>query len=182
VGLQEYLTSHLSNNLVFLFGRKEKQIRMYKRLRQEEKDILVSAVFRVKESAGRAFLRKAVFLQRSAELCAQLGDLLSKVWLDNRAALLERTSLEDDRIPISDTVTDILGTMKEDLKTQKQLDQGLRNCILGACIDARFPGSESERILMRRFVQFVDSRLGYLEACYKKIEERVEDMGSIVRV
>ncbi|KAG4434231.1 hypothetical protein IFR05_010301 [Cadophora sp. M221] len=62
---QEYLTSHLSNNLLHIFARKELHIQSLKRLRKTEQQNMLSAIFRTKEHCGRLFLRKSAFLSHA---------------------------------------------------------------------------------------------------------------------
>jgi hypothetical protein len=161
----------LSNNLVFLFGRKEKQIGMLRRLRLDEKQILVNAVFRVKENAGRSFLRKAVFLQRSAELCFKVREILD----------CGKENGEGGEIEVEDGILDLLGLLGEDLRTQRELDRGLKVAVLGACGEKRWGGSENERIMVGRFTLFIEGRLGVLEGCYGRVEKVVERMNDIIR-
>jgi hypothetical protein len=175
------LTSHLSNNLVFLFGRKEKQIGLLRRLRLDEKQILVNAVFRVKENAGRAFLRKAVFLQRSAELCVKVGEILKRGKRLSEDSGKGKGNEEDAEVEVEDGILDLLALLGDDLRTQRELDRGLRSAVLGACSEKRWGGSENEKIMVRRFVLFVEGRLRLLDGCYGRVEKVVGGMGEILR-
>jgi hypothetical protein len=172
---QEYLTTHLSNNLVFLFGRKERQIEGWKRVTKADREVLLGAVFRVKEGAGRLFLRKAVFLQRSWGVCAQLEecfmppnhhDTHSK---DKNSAAGPSSSSGVEISP--ETIRDFIGMLHADLGNQKALDGLLRQIVCGPEVERWGVKSVNERITIKRFVQFVEGRLALLGDVYERLEE-----------
>lgn len=146
------------------------------RRREEGRGALVGELIRVKENTGRTFLRKALFLQRSLGLVAQLSELVS------RAGVIEIGEGKDGEVEVEldGDMEEVLATLREDLKTQRQLDEGLRKGVLGACGERRWGGSENERIMVRRFVLFVEGRLGVLEGCYERVGGVVEGIGSVV--
>jgi hypothetical protein len=172
----------LSNNLVFLFSRKEKQIGMLKRLRSEDKTSLTSALVRIKESTGRTFLRKAVFLQRSQELVAQLSALSrSKPSPPEDPVAETATAAESGMLEVEDNIFDLLALLKEDLKTQRELDRHLHDTLLEAAREKKWAGSPGERSLMRKFVGFVEGRMGALGVTYGKLEGLVGRMEGVER-
>jgi hypothetical protein len=165
---------------VFLFGRKEKQIYTLRRLRHEEKAGLAASLFRIKESAGRTFLRKAVFLQRSQELVARLSSILS----ESEAKVKSEGSLPsgtDGAVEVEDNIFDLLSLLKEDLKTQRELDQRLKDALLEAAKEGRWAGSPGEKSLIRKFAGFVEGRVGALAAVYTRVEEVVATMEEVER-
>jgi hypothetical protein len=164
---------------VFLFGRKETQIGMLKRLRSEEKTSLTSALFRIKESTGRTFLRKAVFLQRSQELVAQLSALLSRSKPGPSEDPEPETGAESSMVEVEDNIFDLLALLKEDLKTQRELDRHLHDTLLEAAREKRWAGSAGERSLMRKFVGFVEGRMGALGVAYGRLEGLVGRMEGV---
>jgi hypothetical protein len=179
---QEYLTTHLSNNLVFLFGRKERQIEGWKRIKEEDREILLGAVFRVKEGVGRVFLRKAGFLQRSWSVLAQLEESLTPP-----EDFLKDTHSEDSTagpssvleagVEISpETIRDFIGMLHANLGNQKALDVLLRQLVCGRAVETWGIKSVNERIMVKRFVQFVEGRLAVSEGVY----ERLESVGCIM--
>lgn len=127
-------------------------------------------MFRVKENAGRAFLRKAVFLQRSSELCLKIGEILARGKED-----------VEGEIEVEDGVIDLLNLVGEDLRTQRELDRGLKAAVLSACGEKRWGGSENERIMVGRFIVFIEGRLEVLEGCYARVEKAVERMNDVIR-
>jgi hypothetical protein len=166
---------------VFLFGRKEKQIAMLKRLRSEDKTSLTSALVRIKESTGRTFLRKAVFLQRSQELVAQLSALLSRSKPSPPEDPETEAAAESGMVELEDNIFDLLTLLREDLKTQRELDRHLHDTLLEAAREKKWAGSPGERSLMRKFVGFVEGRMGALGVTYGKLEGLVGRMEGVER-
>jgi hypothetical protein len=167
---------------VFLFGRKEKQIGMLKRLRSEEKISLTSTLLRIKESTGRTFLRKAVFLQRSQELVAQLSAILSRSKPPSPSEDPEtEAGAESGMVEVEDNIFDLLALLKEDLKTQRELDRHLHDTLLDAAREKKWAGSPGERSLMRKFVGFVEGRMGALGTTYGRLEGLVGKMEGVER-
>jgi hypothetical protein len=173
---QEYLTTHLSNNLVFLFGRKERQIEGWKRVKKEDREILLRAVFRVKDGVKRVFLRKAGFLLRSLSVLAQLEenltppkDLLQDTHSEDSTA--GPSSVMEAGVEISpETIRDFIGMLHADLGNQKALDVQLRQIVCGPSVETWGVRSVNERITVKRFVQFVEGRLDLLEGVYERLE------------
>ena len=156
---------------------------MLKRLRSEDKTSLTSALVRIKESTGRTFLRKAVFLQRSQELVAQLSALLSrsKPSPPEDPEAETATAAESGMLEVEDNIFDLLALLKEDLKTQRELDRHLHDTLLEAAREKKWAGSAGERSLMRKFVGFVEGRMGALGTTYGKLEGLVGRMEGVER-
>jgi len=129
---------------------------MLRRLRPDEKAALTASLFRVKESSGRTFLRKAVFLQRSQEVVTQVSDLL-KDSTDGK---------------VEDKMFDLLSLLGEDLTMQRELDDALTRGIIGAATKKRWVGSAGEKTILRKCCRFVEGRMGILDACYGKVDSR----------
>ncbi|KAE9376370.1 hypothetical protein N431DRAFT_400542 [Stipitochalara longipes BDJ] len=178
---QERLTSHLSNNLVFLFTRKEAQISMLKRMRADDKSHLVSCLSRIKDSAGRTFLRKAVFLQRSQELVTQISEILVKAKFELDGEGIDGREVEVE-VEVEDTLFDLLALLREDLKTQRELDERLRNMLVSESREKRWGGSPGERSLLRKFVGFVEGRIGALGNAYENVEGLVRGCEGVERL
>jgi len=152
---------------------------MLKRLRSEDKTSLTSALVRIKESTGRTFLRKAVFLQRSQELVAQLSALLSRSKPSPEAET--EAAAESGMLEVEDNIFDLLALLREDLKTQRELDRHLHDTLLEAAREKNWAGSPGERSLMRKFVGFVEGRMGALGTTYGKLEGLVGRMEGVER-
>jgi hypothetical protein len=167
---QEYLTTHLSNNLVFLFGRKERQIERWKRVKKEDREVLLGAVFRVKEGAGRVFLRKAVFLQRSCSVLAQLEENLTPPNQETHSEDSASGSSSGGVEISPETIRDFIGMLHADLGNQKALDVLLRQIVCGPSVETWGIKSVNERIMIKRFVQFVEGRLALLQGVYERLE------------
>ncbi|KAN0116774.1 hypothetical protein V8E51_002751 [Hyaloscypha variabilis] len=172
---QEHLTTHLSNNLIHLFTRKESQITLLKRIRSDDKSTMLSSLSRIHESSGRTFLRKAVFLQRSQELVTQISSLLST------STSTSTPSSPGEEVVIDDEVFDLLALLKEDLKTQRELDERLQNMVLAESKEKRWAGSPGERSLVRKFVGFVEGRMHALGNVYSGVEEVVRGCEGVER-
>lgn len=154
---------------------------MLKRLRSEDKTSLTSALVRIKESTGRTFLRKAVFLQRSQELVAQLSALLSRSKPSPPEDPETEAAAESGMLEVEDNIFDLLALLKEDLKTQRELDRHLHDPLLEAAREKKWAGSPGERSLMRKFVGFVEGRMGALGVTYGKLEGLVGRMEGVER-
>ena len=74
---QERLTANFSMNLAHLFARKERAIDGNKRLGKEVRKMLIGMMNGLRELVGRTFLKKAVLMKRSLQLCHDLEDMLS---------------------------------------------------------------------------------------------------------
>jgi hypothetical protein len=151
---------------------------MLRRLRPDEKTALTAALFRLKESSGRTFLRKAVFLQRSQEVAAQIYDILKKSQAASGASISKEPST---LIEVEDKIFDLLGLIGEDLKAQRKLDNALTRRILGAATEKRWVGSTGEKTILRRFGRFVEGRMRILDACYGKVEGVMGRMEGVER-
>ena len=154
---------------------------MLKRLRSEDKTSLTSALVRIKESTGRTFLRKAVFLQRSQELVAQLSALLSRSKPSPPEDPETEAAAESGMVEVEDNIFDLLALLREDLKTQRELDRHLHDTLLEAAREKNWAGSPGERSLMRKFVGFVEGRMGALGVTYGKLEGLVGRMEGVER-
>jgi hypothetical protein len=161
---QEWLSGTLSNNVVQLLGRKEKQIsqiRDIRRLRREDRDTMVRVIFMAKEQAGRIFLRKAVLLQHSQGVLAQLREMLE----------LNVSPVGDGFIEMHispETIYDFFTTLQADLTLQAQLDEDLLNMVKKGCADRRFSSNINDKIITDHFMQFVGERVAVLKACYER--------------
>lgn len=69
-----------------------------------------------------------------------------------------------------------MGLLREDLKTQRELDESLLAGVLGVIKEGegRWAGSAGERTMMRKFEGFLVGRIQVLGRCYGKIEGVVE--------
>jgi len=85
-------------------------------------------------------------------------------------------------VEVEDTVFDLLHLLKEDLKTQKELDDRLRNMLLKESEERRWGGSPGERSLVRKFVGFVEGRCARLGAVYGRVQSVVGECEGVVRL
>jgi hypothetical protein len=137
--------------------------------------VLLGAVFRVKEGAGRVFLRKAVFLQRSWGVVAQLEENLMpphhNTNLKDRDSAAGPSSEMETGIEISpETIRDFIGMLHADLGNQKVLDGLLSQIVCGPEVERWGVKSVNERIMIKRFVQFVEGRLALLDGVYDNLD------------
>lgn len=159
-----------------MFGRKERQIEGWKRVKKEDREILLGAVFRVKEGVGRVFLRKAGFLQRSWSVLAQLEENLTPpnhVLKDTHSEDVAAgpSSMMEIGVEVSpETIRDFIAMLHADLGNQKALDAQLRQIVCGPSVETWGVKSANERIMVKRFVQFVEGRLALLEGVYERLE------------
>jgi hypothetical protein len=137
----------------------------------------LGAVFRVKEGAGRVFLRKAVFLQRSWSVLAQLEENLAPPnnqdtnLKDNNNVVAGPSSEMEAGAEVSpETIRDFIGMLHADLGNQKALDVLLRQLVCGPEVERWGVKSVNEQIMIKRFVQFVEGRLALLDGVYESLD------------
>ncbi len=130
-------------------------------------------LFHAKESAGRIFLRKAVFLQRSLGVLAQLRDMVEKNWDRDTSGFMVVLEVSPE------TIHDFVITLNADLKLQQHLDEELLMLISKGAEDKRFRATVNDKIMTERFVQFLADRVKVLLTSYEqtaKLTAKVEDM------
>ena len=88
----------------------------------------------------------------------------------------------EGRVEVEDTVFDLLHLIKEDCKTQRELDDRLKGMLIKESSERRWAGSPGERSLMRKFVGFVDGRCGRMGDVYGKVENVIESGEGVVRL
>jgi hypothetical protein len=90
----------------------------------------------------------------------------------------ELGGLEEKKVEVLnlslDDLNSVVATLKADLTAHSHLDPALRNTIVLPCQQLKYPTSDNDRVAMRRFVKFVDSRV-------KKLSEGYWEMGRWVR-
>jgi len=96
----------------------------------------------------------------------------------------ESGGLEEKKIEVADLSLDdihsVLATLKADLSAHSHLDPALRNTIVLPCQQLKYPTSDNDRVAMRRFVKFVDSRIKKLSEGYWEIGRWVREFESAV--
>jgi hypothetical protein len=173
---QEYLTKNLSANLIHQLLRKKCQLQnplASRRIKPEDKAAMNRDLFHAKESAGRIFLRKAVFLQRSLGVLAQLRDMVEKNWDRDTSGFMVVLEVSPE------TIHDFVITLNADLKLQQHLDEELLMLISKGAEDKRFRATVNDKIMTERFVQFLADRVKVLLTSYEqtaKLTAKVEDM------
>ena len=70
--------------------------------------------------------------------------------------------------------------LKGDANVQQELDQDLRRGILKAVFDGRVVGSVADRVAMRRFLMFVESRVVRMGEEGLRFRGGVEEMEALV--
>jgi len=115
---------------------------------------------------GRVFFRKAVFLQRSWSVLAQLEESLTPPNQDTQSE--GSSSIGVGISP--ETIHDFIGMLRADLGNQKAWDALLRQIVCGPSVETWGVKSVNERIMIKRFVQFVEGRLALLRGVYEKLE------------
>ncbi|PVH78298.1 hypothetical protein DL98DRAFT_590421 [Cadophora sp. DSE1049] len=183
---QEFLTSNLANNLLFIFARKEMQVQNLKRLRKSEQANMLSAIFRTKEHIGRLFLRKAAFLSHSFASLDKLRKAVADAEKDAINAIPEactsRQAAEGTRFVVErEMVGEWVAEMVRDLGLQRGLDGDVRRGVGERAGEGRWVGNVSEGIMMVRFVGFLEGRLGALEGCYGCVGEAIKGVEEVVR-
>jgi hypothetical protein len=144
----------------------------------------------LRRCVGKAFLKKAVFAQRSEELVRGIGESLMpasaeylKLVVASEGSHLMEVNDGEGMVQIHVEVEVLmasLATLKEDLLIQATLDAALRGGIVSPCQDARFSTCRSERVDMARFVVFVDKRLSLLEEGYARIGKVVGGIEELI--
>ncbi len=124
---------------------------------------MLGELFRVKEQTRKTFLRKAVLLQKSLGAWGKLEGILDEVKGQEGGG---------------ERIQELVGILREDLNTQRELDGAFRMGVLGKCGE-RWGGSENEKIMIQRFVIFVEGRLRVLEGCYGRIEGVADRIGEV---
>jgi hypothetical protein len=176
---QAYLTEHLSINFEHLLTRKEKQVmQLYtmRRIRLHDREAMLRGLFLGKEHASKIFLRKAILLQHSHGVLAQLGELieLNAYPTDEKSGLIEmRVSAE--------TIQDFLAKLQIDIVGQRQMNGELEKMVKRGCANKAFLLNLTERIITERFNQFVTERLVILNASYENYGSIVRQLGALQR-
>ncbi|KAL5314098.1 hypothetical protein ACEPPN_018522 [Leptodophora sp. 'Broadleaf-Isolate-01'] len=183
---QEYLASHLSNNLLHIFARKEMHIQSLKRLRKSEQQNMLSTIFRTKEHCGRLFLRKSAFLSHAfaclGKMQKMVDEAAQEAVLAIPVACTSRQAAEGVRYVLCrETVGDFLGEMERLGGLQRGLDGDIRRCVLERAGEGRWVGNLSEGIMMLRFVGFLEGRGRVLEGCYGLLGEVVKGIEEVAR-
>lgn len=172
---QEYLTGHLSINLVELLLRKEKQITQVRYVRvtkRERREAMLRAIFMGRERAGRVFGRKAFLLQHSQGVLAQLREMLELNVSPVGGGLVDMNVSPE-------TIHDFVAALQSDLALQRKEDDKFISVVRNGCAEKRFLAGVNDKITTRRFFQFVQDRVQVISSCYKKIDTLVEDIDAI---
>ena len=164
---QEWLTQGLSMNLAVMLARKEASVELNRRMAPQWKVQMRDLCLALRTLVGRTFMRKAVFTQRSLQVLQGLEELMG--------GMKEGENLLD-----VDGLLSSLVTLKDDLSAQEAFDGALGQGIAGPCGEKRFRGSEGERVVLERFLGFLDGRLKGLGECYGRTRGRVEEIEGLV--
>lgn len=172
---QEYLTGHLSINLVELLLRKEKQITQARYVRvskREHREAMLGAIFMGRERAGRVFGRKALLLQHSQGVLAQLREML-ELNVSPVGGGLVKMNISPE------TIHDFVAALQSDVSLQRKEDDKLISVVQNGCAEKNFSAGVNDQITSKRFVQFVQERVEVISTCYKRIDTLVEDIDAI---
>ncbi|PQE22135.1 hypothetical protein CJF30_00010732 [Rutstroemia sp. NJR-2017a BBW] len=185
---QEMLTTRFSTNLAFLFGKKEVAVVKTRKLDDDTKELLIITLTKLRELVGKTMVHKMILCRRSRGVVREVIEDLVGMERERRDSGVETSTPADDTTVQSSTnpETEIqvqeprlkqgLHVLRTDLAMQKRLDQVLRAGILGSCGDERLMmglPSRSERLCLRRFVGFVEGRVGELGVAYSRVERVV---------
>jgi len=154
--------------------RRESGIMNAKRFRKAEKDELMTALFGVREGVGRVFMRKAVFLQRSltelAKIAGELAEVQTRLESELQMKGKGKERKDGGEMQISENILRVVEVLREDVKVQRKLDEGIWKKIQSACQDGRFLHTGGEKVGMKRFEGFVGGRLKVLGEGYARME------------
>ncbi|KAI9050792.1 hypothetical protein LZ554_004911 [Drepanopeziza brunnea f. sp. 'monogermtubi'] len=182
---QDLLANNLANNLLHIFISKEAQLHAQKHLRRSEQQHMLQTLFRVRDHCGRLFLRKAAFSQHAFSVLERLKKVLMESERDAKAQIPDAcTSWQASEglrfVVCREAVGDFVKEMARDMQFQKGLDGDIRNSILDCAREGRWVagGGVGDKIMMGRFVGFIEARGRNLEECYDLLEvvlKRVEE-------
>lgn len=158
-------------------GRKERTVELNRRLKTDARREMLGLMHGLRGLVGQCFLRKAVFMERSCQIARIL--LGGEQIVDLRQHGDDKEGLVEVRLNV-DTILANLNLLKDDLTVQRGLDTALRGGIGAPCEDLRLPATENERIVMRRFVVFVDLHLARLETFYAQMGSLIESLENLL--
>jgi hypothetical protein len=182
------LTTRFSTNLAFLFGKKEVAVVKTRKLDDDTKELLIITLTKLRELVGKTMVHKMILCRRSRGVVREVIEDLVGSERERRDSGVETSTPADDTTVQSSAnpeneiqvqeprVKQGLHVLRTDLAMQKRLDQVLRAGILGSCGDERLMmglPSRSERLCLRRFVGFVEGRVGELGVAYARVERVV---------
>ncbi|EKD13214.1 uncharacterized protein L3040_003018 [Drepanopeziza brunnea f. sp. 'multigermtubi'] len=184
---QDLLASNLANNLLHIFTSKEAQLHAQKHLRRSEQQHMLQTLFRVREHCGRLFLRKAAFSQHAFSVLERLKKVSTESERDAKARIPEAcTSWQASEglrfVVCREAVGDFVKEMARDRQFQTGLDGDIQNSILECAREGRWVagGGVGEKVMMGRFVGFVEARGRKLEEYYDILEVLVKQVEEAV--
>jgi hypothetical protein len=182
------LTTHFSTNLAFLFGKKEVAVVKTRKLDDDTKELLIITLTKLRELVGKTMVHKMILCRRSRGVVREVIEDLIGRERERRdsgvetSAPADSTTVQSSSNPGNESKIQEcrfkqgLHVLRSDLVMQKRLDEVLRAGILGSCGDERLMmglPSRSERLCLRRFVGFVEGRVGELGVAYARVERVV---------
>ncbi|KAM3075765.1 hypothetical protein ACMFMG_007891 [Clarireedia jacksonii] len=184
---QEMLTTRFSTNLAFLFGKKEVAVVKTRKLSDDTKELLIITLTKLRELVGKTMVHKTILCRRSRGVIGEvIEDLIGKEKERRDSGVETSVTAPSTTVQSSNPENEIkvqeskfkqgLQVLRGDLVMQKRLDEVLRAGILGSCGDERLMmglPSRSERLCLRRFVGFVEGRVGELGVAYSRVERVV---------
>ncbi|KAE8452273.1 hypothetical protein EG329_000973 [Mollisiaceae sp. DMI_Dod_QoI] len=194
---QEYLTNHLAGNLVHIFSKKEAQIHGMKRLRIQEREMAAREVWKALnllrtalDNALRAPSTPRNRTRNSSPSSPLSGLQSSSPTSSTTSSNSPRSStvsshLHTFTLPLN-TLNDTTSALHGDLSLHSVLNSELKNTIYTACLESRWnglpgggmrgnvKGNINDRIMMHRFVTFVESRISLRKGRMGCILSRIE--------
>jgi len=160
---QEYLTSHLSTNLSFLFARKQVIIELTPpaKLPDDAKELFIVSLTRLRRVVGGIIFRKVVLSQNCRGVMKEL----------------KREGHEMMEWKLEKTVRD----WREAMWAQKELDKLVARKVREEVEVVNSDVGESQKLDLRRFEGFAKGRLKALEDVYDDLDATIRNLEGIVK-